>query len=197
MRRRRLIAGFSAVLGASAALGSGAFTNVEANRTVEVRVATDSNSYLGLYPTDSPFSSMENGQLTLDFSEITPENGPGAGTFDNGKGLNPGSTYWFDDLFDIVNQGPGGDVRVVVTRSGFEVEDLAVETAEGGQSLLATDYDDPVNVPKLVEPDSLTVNLRIETGEETNTTAGGTFSIHAARGSNYGDDPFRSVVEDS
>ena len=181
-------------------MGTGAFTSTSAKRQVEVRVASDSSGYVGLYDTDSPYSSMKDGQITLNFSEISPENGPGAGPFDNGKGLNPDSTYHFDDLFKVANQGPGGDLRVVITKSGFDLENMEITTNEpqgGATSLLAEDYDNPVNVPKLVEPDSLTANMTIETKDSTDNTAGGTLTIYAARGNNYENDPFNEVVSSS
>ena len=198
MERRKFIAGLGSLTAAGAAgIGTGAFTTASAERQVEVRVASDASGYVGLYDTDSPYSSVEDGQISLDFSEISPENGPGAGTFDNGKGLNPDATYNFDDLFRVANQAAGGNLRIVITTSGFNLEDLEITTNEpqgGATSLLAEDYDDPQNVPKLVQPDSLTANMTIETKDSTDNDAGGTITIHAARSSNYEDSSFSDLV---
>ena len=98
MDRRKFIAGIGA-LSTVGAVGTGAFTSVEADRTVSVSVAGDANAFLAMDASgtaNGEFASINgNDQIELDFSD---SNGGG-----DGLGLN--STYEFDDVFRITNQG--------------------------------------------------------------------------------------------
>ncbi|EMA62237.1 hypothetical protein C470_06081 [Halorubrum distributum JCM 13561] len=85
-----------------------------------------------------------------------------------------------------------GDERVVIEASGFNLENLEL-TAEGteataisaGTSLLAEDYSDVDNLPKLVQPDAVDVDVTIETKDDSTMGAvGGTLTIHVATGGN-------------
>jgi hypothetical protein len=198
MDRRKFIAAMgSLAAGGAAATGTGAFTTASADRQMEVRVASDSNGYIGLFDTDSPYSSVNNGQITLDFSEVEGRGeGAGIGTFDDGKGLNPDSEYHFDDVFRIVEREYGGELRVAVTTSGFNLENLEI-TSNNGKSLLAEDYDDAGNAPDVsADGGSLTANVTIETKDSTDMDAGGTLTIHAgAGGTQDGDNSFTEVFE--
>ncbi len=198
MRRRKFLIGMgSLAAGGAAAMGTGAFTTASAERQVEVRVASDSSGYIGLFDTDSPYSSVNNGQIALDFSEVEGQGeGPGIGTFDSGKGLNPDSTFHFDDVFRIVEREYGGELRVAITTSGFNLENLEV-TSNDGESLLAEDYDNPTNAPDVsAGGGSLTANMTIETKGSTDSDAGGTMTIHAGAGGTHdGDNSFTEVFE--
>lgn len=95
--RRKFIAGLGALAtGSAAAIGTGAFTTVNAERSVSVSVAGDSSSYLSFTPQDSRAdTSGGNGDvLSIDLS--TSDNGSG--------GLNPDAQTEFLRLFDIRNQ---------------------------------------------------------------------------------------------
>jgi hypothetical protein len=95
MQRRKYLAAIgSLAAGGAAVMGTGAFSSVSTARTVNVRVATDENSYLGLKPTGDR-ASQEKGQLKLDFS----------GSSTGAMGLNPNSRTEFLDVFEIENQG--------------------------------------------------------------------------------------------
>ena len=104
MERRKFILGVgSAGIGASALIGSGAFTRIESQRAVTIEVAEDPDAYLGLDGCpDSPNSSYTNidgsGHLEIDMS---PDNETDAG----GSGINSDSFTYFDDVFQICNQG--------------------------------------------------------------------------------------------
>ncbi len=195
MQRRNLLIGMGSIAAGSAAtLGTGAFTTVSAERTTQVNVAADSSGYVGISANGPYASGTGDGQLELDFSSSNSQ-----GVFGDGEGLNPDSEYHFDNVFQVANQGPGGDVRVICTTSGFNLENLEIEAVGGTglqsnpKSLLAKDYDDSINAPKLVEPDSFTVDMTIETKGSTDGDAGGTITIHAARGNEYESAEFSSV----
>jgi hypothetical protein len=100
MNRRKYLATLgSLAAGSAATIGTGAFTSVSAERSVNVSVAGDKKAFLGLKPTSEPngvFASVQGGTLTLDFSETTDVGGSGLGT---------DSVYEFDDVFRITNQG--------------------------------------------------------------------------------------------
>ena len=198
MQRRKFLATVgSLAAGSAAAIGTGAFTTASADRQMEVRVASDSSGYIGLFDTDSPYSSVNNGQITLDFSEVEGQGeGPGIGTFDKGKGLNPDSTFHFDDVFRIVEREYGGELRVAITTSGFNLENLEITRNKNGDSLLAEDYDDATNAPDVSNGGSLTANMTIETKDSTDNDAGGTLTIHAAAGAAHdGDNSFTKLFD--
>ena len=97
MKRRNLLIGVGTAAGTSMALGSGAFSTVEANRQAEVTVTGDSNAYLALGPGDQngAFVDEDDGQVVLDFS----------GNRNGGVGVGGDSTYTFDDTLWVQNQG--------------------------------------------------------------------------------------------
>jgi hypothetical protein len=109
MNRRKFLAGVGATtVGGAVATGTGAFTSVEADRTVSVAVADEqSNSYLvleSLAPASSEngdFSSTGGSsgtELQLDFNDNIANNSGG-----DGPGKN--SVYEFDEVFEVKNPG--------------------------------------------------------------------------------------------
>lgn len=102
MNRRKFLIGSGALAAAGATgLGTGAFTNVRANRSVDVDVADDAAAFLALVGKDTPNGAEyvdedgTAGALSLDFSE----------TEAGGQGLNRDATTTIEDLFEIRNQG--------------------------------------------------------------------------------------------
>lgn len=195
MRRRKFVAGLGALVsGSAAAVGTGAFTTASSDRTMQVNVAADSSGYVGISANGPYASGTGSSQLELDFSSSNSQ-----GVFGSGEGLNPNSEYNFENLFQVANQAAGGDVRIICTTSGFNLDNLEIEAVGGtglqssSESLLAEDYTDPVNAPKLVEPDSFTVDITMETKGSTDSAAGGTLTIHAARGNNFQNTDFSSL----
>lgn len=105
-RRTFLLGSTSVTAGGSALLGTGAFSRVESQRQVTVKVAEDTNAYLGLKPIDTPNSNNfveldENGHLKVDIGDYDD------GSYDRptGVGVNSDSNTRFDGMFDICNQG--------------------------------------------------------------------------------------------
>ena len=108
MQRRKYLAAVGSLAAAGAAgLGTGAFTSVSADRSVDVAVADDSNAFLSISKdvrngaiTDNAddYVDTSNGQVSLDFTS-TPS---------GGQGINDNATTEIDDLLTIENQGTQG-----------------------------------------------------------------------------------------
>ena len=109
MERRKFVIGAGALAtGSAAAVGSGAFTSVEADRQVEVNVTDDASAYLGLGAADHP-----NGD------EYVDDDGDTIGvniteTDAGGQGLNPNATTNIENLVEVTNQGTQDGVGVWV-----------------------------------------------------------------------------------
>jgi len=102
MKRRRLIVlGGSVIAGLSGLVSSGAFSTVSAERIVEVGVADDAEAYLGLEDTSTNGRSSSFGTPhdQIRFSI------PSAFETTEGEGINQKSSYTFDDLLRVTNQG--------------------------------------------------------------------------------------------
>ena len=108
MKRRNLLAGIGGtVIGGSALLGSGAFSRVESQRQVSIQVAPDPDAYLGLTPKhpEYGFEGYANSQNYVDLDEkghIYIDIGENP---NGGQGVNSDSFTFFDDLFEICNNG--------------------------------------------------------------------------------------------
>jgi hypothetical protein len=111
--RRKFLAGLGALAsGSAAAVGTGAFTSVQAQRAVDVSVATDANSYLSLQATGDRATTDSNNQLKIDL----------ASSNNGSQGLNPDARSAFTDIFTIKNQGDN-DVLIAV---GTEADSVYV-----------------------------------------------------------------------
>lgn len=100
-RRKFLIGAGSLAAGGAAAMGSGAFTSVTANRDITVNVADDSDAYLSIEPADTAngdayASTNSDGNIKLDFTDS-------AGV--SGEGINDRAVVTFEDVLTITNQG--------------------------------------------------------------------------------------------
>jgi hypothetical protein len=97
-RRKFLIASGAIATGGAAAVGSGAFTSVEAGRDVEVNVAGDAAAVLGIEPVPGPndeYVDVSAGQFAF---AVT-------GTDSDGNGVNLNALTRIDDIVRITNQG--------------------------------------------------------------------------------------------
>jgi len=88
--RRKFIAGLGALAtGSAAAMGTGAFTSVSAERDISVSVVGDGDGYLRMVPDGSQYaSSAGNGEIEFGFDSV-----------------NTDATSEFHDVFAIQNQG--------------------------------------------------------------------------------------------
>ena len=99
MERRKFVVGLGALAsGSAAAVGTGAFSSVEADRSVSVETGGDNDAYLGLEAErDDIISDDGDGQLSLDLGSQT--------TTEGGEGFNEEAVTEIDGVFRITNQG--------------------------------------------------------------------------------------------
>ncbi|MES3161236.1 MAG: DUF1102 domain-containing protein [Halorubrum sp.] len=168
MNRRKFTIGLASLAaGSAAAIGTGAFTSVEADRGITVDVASDAEAFLGLEPTDKPngdYAELDDELLVLNFDGSAEDVG--------GKGFNPNSTTVVDDVFTATNQGTQ-DVGVSVE---FDIEsDADVDIDFVAQT--ATDPDGQVlNDESNDSPVLLGVGESFNVGLEVDVTSEDTFS---------------------
>jgi hypothetical protein len=203
VKRRKFLIGAGALFsGSAAAMGTGAFTTMSSgDRTTNVRVAGDADSFIGIEGV-APWAngdSTDGGQLALDFS--------GAFQFSyNGEGVNPGSTYRFDDVFKIKNAVAGenedGDFLgskpwVYIEPKGFDssinITFYISDTGNfGGKDetprvSYGTSITGEANEVRMNDPEAFWVGVKIEsTGSTSVENAGGSIVIHATQDGNQG-----------
>jgi hypothetical protein len=101
MKRRQLLYGLGGLTGASSlTLGTGAFTSVEASRSVSVAVADDADAFLRLAPCDGPngdYVTTGGGTVALDVSASNDAL--------LGAGVNADALTVVDDVLEVENQG--------------------------------------------------------------------------------------------
>jgi hypothetical protein len=192
-RRKFLIGAGSLIAGGAAATGTGAFTTMESgDRTTEVTVASDAESYIGLKGTSryANGDSQEGGKLALDFT--------GDVTFSyNGDGVNPDSTYRFDDVFSIINAIAGrnedygdgqnddndqllGKPVVYIETEGFDVDiEFYVSGTDSRPVPYGTSITGEQNEIRMNDPDSFDIGVKIEGTSSAKAMAGGTITVHA------------------
>ena len=197
-KRRKFLAGLGALAsGSAAAVGTGAFSTMSSgSRTTNVQVTEDANSFIGLEGV-APWAngdSTDGGKLALDFS----------GAFQYGynrEGINPGSTYTFDDVFRLQN-GLGGknadgdklapkpvvyievknfdedvDIDFYISSTGnFSGKDSTPRLAHG------TSITGEQNSVRMNVPETFWIGVEIKsTGSTSISEAGGDIIIHAAK----------------
>jgi len=150
MQRRNLLIGMGSIAaGGAATIGTGAFTSVQADRSVQVAVADDDEAFLSIEGNDTNngnqyvTSDGTSGTLTLDFTNTDNE----AFTSGGGSGLNDNAETIIRDLFTITNKGTQ---RVLVRISGMPE----------GMSAYADDFD---GVEDQYEPFGITLNANTNT----------------------------------
>ena len=144
MERRNFLIGMgSTAAGASALIGSGAFSRVESQRNVTIQVADDTEAYLGMKPLDTPNSQNyvaldENGHLYVQIDgqgnqqEVDDLDGP------EGQGVNSDSFTYFDGMFELCNQGKA-DATI-----SYELPDPSHTSLGDSWEAPDEDYDDQV-----------------------------------------------------
>jgi hypothetical protein len=117
MNRRKFLIGMgSLAAGSAAAVGTGAFTSVQANRNFGVTIADDAQAYLAIEPASGP-----NGGYAYELGEdveIELGGGIGAGS-PAGDGVNAQALTQIDKIFKIKNQGTQ-PVNVKIDKSNLE-----------------------------------------------------------------------------
>jgi len=162
MDRRQYLAGVSSLAaGGAGLLGSTAFTQVDANREVEVAVAADDEAFLALNAVDREIARQNSrGIIDLVINRDHPKNA-------RGEGVNSKSVYEIvgivaDRIFDIENYGDRSvSVWVeTVTTAGPQIEIFDVHDS----SRSAIDSENPVTLPP---GNRIETGLRIITSEGT------------------------------
>ncbi|MCY4731416.1 hypothetical protein KY092_12725 [Natronomonas gomsonensis] len=134
-RRKFLIGAGSAAVGASALVGSGAFTSVSAERTVSVNVADDNNAYLALDPTTGKNSVFADKSDSGEVSVTLDNSGEG------GQGINQDAKTKVHELFEVKNQGTEGAI-VYVPPTSVTIGGTQVLSGING-TIQTNDYIDP------------------------------------------------------
>ena len=170
MERRNFLIGMgSTAAGASALIGSGAFSRVESQRHVTVEVAEDPNAYLGLEPSGSANGENyaevddDSGHLEIDIGENP----------NDGHGVNSNSTTWFDCVFTVTNQGKEDATFYVEDMEGLGTEEGEVSFYTGEASGSNGDdnldfivgQDNEVDLD-LGSGDSICVGIRVNSAED-------------------------------
>lgn len=104
MQRRKFVIGAGALAtGSAAAIGTGAFTQTNADREISVTVSGDASAYVGLEVNDSygEYAESSDDELVLDLD-----------------GISQNAEAIYDDLFTISNNVPdaSGDLRVTLIK---------------------------------------------------------------------------------
>ena len=176
MERRKFLIGAGALAaGGAAAMGSGAFTSVTADRDVEVAVAEDADAFLSLSPAtdedgdelpNAAFAEQTGDEETIEFNI----DGDAEGV--DGSGLNPNATTVIAEIFDIENQGTQ-EVGVQVTADLGDLGDgeFTIFTGEEPNDDLSDGWE------SLGTGEVLSVGVEIVTGDPADLD--GTVTIEA------------------
>ena len=102
-RRKFILAAGSTAIGASAVIGSGAFTSVEADRDINVDVVGDDSAFLQIEPANTSNGDAyaeqtgDTVELNFDGAANTPQG--------NATGINERAFTRFEDVITVSNQG--------------------------------------------------------------------------------------------
>lgn len=132
-KRRKFLAGIGALAsGSAAAVGTGALSSAEAERTVDVAVTTDDNALLGLFAenggsvaglTNDEYATVEANQLSLRFDDNSEVSDPTGGFVGGaGEGLGTDSIYYFDSVFGVASKSEE-QLNIDVDWSGLDNPD--------------------------------------------------------------------------
>ena len=159
MKRRSAILGLGGLVASgSVAMSTGAFTSVEADRSITIEVADDTEAFLALLPTTEYAKVPENGMFTLDLS---PSNPTDAG----GLGVNANAETIIKNTFKIENRGTQ---TVQPTFEGGESDGIEITLSDVSDDLTVTiapsENADPVDL--LLDPgESVSYDVTAFAGE--------------------------------
>lgn len=158
MNRRSLLAAAGLAASGGVAVGTGAFSSAEAERTVSVEVAGDTDAYLSL--TERPnssnggFANVAQGLILFDINDVLID----------GEGQGPGSksVYTFDNVFGVENQGTEDVFFEVQFEDTDTLDGLGFYAGENDESLL----DGSNNVAKIPVGEEADMGIYIDTSDE-------------------------------
>jgi hypothetical protein len=129
----KLFALFAVFAAIGLVTATGAFTSVEADRTVEVEVEGDASALLALEPADTSnypngaYARSDGGQLQI---VLNSSNSPGNG----GTGINQDAVTKLDNVFNITNQGTQ-PVDLTVTATANSPSNLNTGSGSGAPNI--------------------------------------------------------------
>jgi hypothetical protein len=164
MNRRNVLIGLGAVAaGGGAVLGSGAFSQVEADRTMTVQFSDDSSAELTLSPTSTYASTETSNDSANGASTLLIE-------FSN---LNDNALSTFDGVFDITNNDSTGADHDVQVLSGGDVDGSVIDFQNSNGNTL-------VDTPQTVtNGSSISVSIEIDTRSGTSVSQNQTVTFQA------------------
>jgi hypothetical protein len=173
-RRQALIGIGSLAVGSGAALGSGAFTSVEANRDVTLQTSGDSSAYLSLVGDDEYISNDGTGDsvLTIDLGAGTPGSGFNNDAITEVAGIVEISNSAADSSsFDIgFPDGSGGQIGsktvTIGDGSGSVVADVTFTISTGSS------YSDSAATPTVDTSTTVYMHAEIDTTVSSGTPDG-------------------------
>ncbi|RKD95818.1 hypothetical protein ATJ93_2681 [Halopiger aswanensis] len=178
-------------------MGTGAFTSVEADRSLSIDTAGDANAFLAfsratdddgnVYPNAQEYveGDLSSGQFSLDFTQSDDTNGAANGINKNAKTI-------FDNLFDITNNGTQDVVLsvksdLIASQGGFL--GIYAENSQGddsdntGLSYNGDSTDDTYWGTTTLSPgeSASNVGIYIPKGHSTGDLSGGTLTFIAEK----------------
>ena len=133
--------GFVAVM-TGMVFGTGAFTQVEAERTVDVDVADDADAFLGLYETTGNYTAANGGTVAIQLNDSSDA---------SGIGVNDDAVTTVDSVINVSNQGTQPvDVSVGNAPNGVNLTGLPVTDVGVGDNVtvgvnVSTNPNRPIN----------------------------------------------------
>ena len=154
MKRRKFTIGLgSLVAGSAAAVGTGAFTSVHADRSIEVQVSNDADGFLGI-ASDSEYVDSDGDVFAIDLSGETDAGGEGFNT----KGFTD-----VDEIFTLSNRGTGD----IVVGFGDNPQDQVDRDFEGEDGFNPTRVRLTVPEEQTISPgSSLGVDVRVDARDD-------------------------------
>jgi hypothetical protein len=134
----------SLAAGGAAAMGTGAFSSVSANRNITVDVVGDASAFLSFEKTDSPNSDYvrieDDGTISLAFDGSHAKSSDSV-SYSNVNGLNDDAFTIIGEMFDITNRGTQ-DIFVWIPQNpdGDEENELGPGTGISFASGSANEY---------------------------------------------------------
>ena len=193
LNRRSVLLGLgtiSATVGG--AFGSGAFSSVEATRTVNLNTSSDSDSLLGFEPNTSN-GDPNNIINTKDTASDTAEDGGSSVIELQQENLNQNATTKFNNALKVVNRG-GKDVGVSVDNTNNTAligDGKLLDVRHGGSSIVAnTDSErtEAADLPSGTDSDpgdiTLTIVINLQDNMDENIDNVGKI-VFAARKKDY------------
>lgn len=149
LNRRNVIFGLGTVVaGGGVAFGTGAFSQVEADRTITVDVTDDQNAFVSITPntnTDLVTVDGDTGQIMIQWN---------ADDF-GGSGAHQNATIIIDKAIDFAHNGESGTT--------YEVS-MADDNLSGDASITFTNVTEPI---VLAEGETTTAGLEITTSDSS------------------------------